>query len=151
MKMRTIEIGVGFFVLLGLLAMAYLTIKLGKMEMFGGDYYYLEARFGTVSGLKTGAQVEIAGVQVGQVESIEIDIETMRAVVIMKIQREIPIDTLATASIKTSGLIGDKYLHIDPGGELALLEDGGVIEYTNDSVDLEALIGRVAFGSVADE
>ncbi len=149
MKTRTVETSVGLFVLLGLICVGYLTIKLGKMEVFGGDYYYVSARFGSVSGLKRGAPVDIAGVQVGTVDRIELDPETMAAVVRMKIRRDVALKEDSMASIKTIGLIGDKYVKIEPGGSEVLLKDGDMITETESAVDIESVIGKYAFGDVS--
>ena len=148
MKSKMIETSVGIFVIIGLLCVAYLTIKLGKMEVLGGDYYFLTAQFNTVAGLKVGAQTEIAGVQVGQVDAITLDTQQMRAIVRLKIRKNIPLDSMVSASIKTSGLIGDRYVSLMPGASDDRLRDGDVIEYTQDPVDLEDMIGRYAFGNL---
>jgi len=139
---------VGVFVLIGLACVAYLTIKLGKFEVIGGDYYYLTAHFGSVSGLKQGAIVDVAGVQVGKVDSIALDKADMAAVLRLKIKNGIPISEDSIASVKTSGLIGDKYVKIEPGGSDKMLKDGDRIGETQSAVDLEALIGKYAFGGV---
>ena len=108
MKKSSIEIAVGVFILIGILCVAYLTIRLGKMELLGGNYYTLNARFQSVSGLKSGAQVEMAGVQVGQVDSIHLDPVQQVAVVTLKVNKSLSLTDDVIASIKTSGLIGDK-------------------------------------------
>lgn len=146
---RSIEVSVGVFVLIGLVCVAYLTIKLGKMELIGGDYYTVTARFSSITGLKNGAIVETAGVQIGQVVDITLDKETYQAVVRMKIESDMPVYEDAIASVKTSGLIGDKYIKISPGGGLGeRLESGGVIIETESSVDLEEIISKYVFGNV---
>jgi len=151
MKKHTLETSVGIFVLIGLVCVAYLTIKLGKMEWLGGNYYYLVARFHSVSGLKRGAIVDVAGVQIGRVENITLDPKEMVAVVRMKIKPEVSISEDAVASIKTSGLIGDKYVKIEPGGSDVLLKDGDYLIETESAVDLEGTISRWAFGDVGQQ
>lgn len=146
MKRSTIETGVGIFVMLGLICVAYLTIKLGKMEWLSNDYYRVSARFSTVTGLKEGAVVEIAGVQVGKVEKIVLDHEDMVALVVMKIRNGVELDEETIASIKTSGLIGDKYVRLLPGGGVEILPDGGQITETESAVDIEEMVGKYAFG-----
>ena len=89
MKKSSIEIAVGLFTVIGIICVGYLTIRLGKMELIGGNYYSLNARFESVAGLKSGAQVEIAGVQVGQIDSISLDRIEQIAIVKMKIDREV--------------------------------------------------------------
>lgn len=149
MKRHSIETSVGFFVLIGLLCVAYLTIKLGKMEWLGeGRCYYVTARFSSVSGLKKGAVVDMAGVEIGQVDRIDLDSNEKVAVVRLKIKEGVPLSEDAIASVKTAGLIGDKYIKIEPGGSEVLLHDGGRIELTESAVDLEEVIGKYAFGEV---
>lgn len=148
MRSRVVEFSVGVFVLIGLTCVAWLAIKLGKMEVLGGDNYVLTARFSSVSGLKTNAQVEMAGVQIGTVDRITLDKETFQAVVRLKIRTDIPISEDAIASVKTSGLIGDKFIMISPGGSSVKLKDGGKIVETESSIDIEAMMAKYAFGKV---
>ena len=116
MKQSSIEIAVGIFVVIGIVCVGYLTIKLGQLEWFGDNYYRLEARFQSASGLKAGAPLEMAGVQIGKVESVSLDLEEKTAVVRLKIQKEVVLTDDVIASIKTSGLIGDRYVSLSPGG-----------------------------------
>lgn len=146
MKRASVEMSVGIFVLMGILAVGYLAIQLGKMELMGDNYYTLKARFQSVSGLKNGARVEIAGVPVGKVTSITLDKERMAALVTMKIQKGIEITDDAIASVRTSGLIGDKFIKLSPGGSDEILKDGDLITDTESSVDIEELIGKYVFG-----
>ncbi|HDL08274.1 MAG TPA: outer membrane lipid asymmetry maintenance protein MlaD [Desulfobacteraceae bacterium] len=148
MKKESIETGVGIFVLIGILCVAYLTIKLGKMEWFGDNYYLLDSRFQSVSGLKTGAKIEMAGVEIGKVESIFLDPERLTAVVRMKIKNNIVLTDDVIASVKTAGLIGDKYINISPGGSEKILKEGDMITETESAVDLEELISKFVFGSL---
>jgi phospholipid/cholesterol/gamma-HCH transport system substrate-binding protein len=151
MKRYSIETSVGVFVLIGMACLAYLTVKLGKMELIGDNYYSLYARFNSVSGLKVGAYVEMAGVQIGQVDSIFLDQQEQVAVVKMKIQKGIVLTDDVIASVKTSGLIGDKYIEISPGGSDKVLKPGDSITETESAVDLEELIGKYVFGGVKGE
>ncbi len=148
MKRTSVETAVGVFVLIGILCIGYLTIKLGKMELFGGDYYELTANFDSVSGLKAGADVELAGVRIGQVDSIELDQETDTAMVRLKIRKGVKISDDAIASVKTSGLIGDKYIKITPGGSEDYLQPGDNISDTESALDIEELISKYVFGKV---
>lgn len=148
MKRKRLELWVGLFVLIGLLCVAYLTIKLGRMEIMGSDFYPLRAEFQSVAGLKPGASVEIAGVQVGQVASIELEPERKVAVVILQIQKNLSITDDVIASIKTSGLIGDKYVNLAPGGSDVILQPGESIAETLPAIDLEELISKYVFGEV---
>ena len=148
MKKAAVETSVGIFVLIGLICIAYLTIKLGKMELMGNNYYSITAEFGSVSGLKEGASVDMSGVQIGQVTAIELDMENFVAVVEMKINAKVPVDEEAIASVKTSGLIGDKYIRIEPGGGEVLLKDGDVVFETESAIDMEDMMSKYAFGGV---
>ena len=151
MKQTKLEFLVGVFVLLGLAAVAYLTVKLGGGSLLGGDTYVLEARFTTVSGLNTGSSVVVAGVPVGRVEGIRVEPEEYTAIVTFRVMSglQLPVDSMA--SIKTTGLIGDKFLSLSPGAEEAYLKSGERITMTESAVDLESLIGKMAFGSVSEE
>jgi phospholipid/cholesterol/gamma-HCH transport system substrate-binding protein len=148
MKKGSVETIVGIFVLVGLLCVGYLTVKLGKLEVLGGDYYTLKARFASVAGLKTGASVEMLGIQIGRVEGVTMDQENQVALLEMKIQAHVKIYDDAIASIKTSGLIGDKYIKIDSGGSDVLLEPGETIIETEPPVDIIELISKYIFGGV---
>ena len=148
MKKYTVETAVGVFVLVGLLCVTYLTVKLGKMELFGGDDYHVYARFNDVTGLGTGAFVEMAGVRVGKVASIRLDPGDHAAVVELRIQNGIKLTDDAIVSIKTSGLIGDKYVKISPGGSGVFVGPGDMLVETESSVDLTDLIGKYVFGGV---
>ena len=148
MKQSSVEVGVGIFVLIGIVCVGYLTLRLGELELLKGDYYHLNARFRSVSGLKVGAQVEIAGVQVGQVDGIALDGEDMNARVSLKIKNDVKLGDDVIASVKTAGLIGDKYIKLSPGGSADLLKPGDLITDTESALDIEELISRYAFGSV---
>jgi phospholipid/cholesterol/gamma-HCH transport system substrate-binding protein len=144
----TMETTVGIFLVFGLLCIGYMTVKLGHVSLLGDDTYPLTARFTSVTGLRTGSLVYISGIEVGRVDKLAIDQETQRASVSISIQPNIKIYDDAIASIKTEGLIGDKYLSIDPGGAGALLKPGGVITETQPAVDVADLISKYAFGEV---
>ena len=148
MKKTSVEMGVGIFVLIGIICVGYLAIRLGKMELLGDDHYYLNARFQSVTGLKSGANIEIAGVPVGQVDSISLDLEDNVALVKLKIKKEVILTDDVIASVKTAGLIGDKYIKISPGGSDEVLEPGDTITETESALDIEELISKYAFGDV---
>lgn len=151
MKQTKLEFLVGVFVLLGLAAIAYLTVKLGAGSLLGSDTYALEARFTNISGLNTGSNVVVAGVPVGRVESIRMEPEDYTAIVTFRVMAGLKLPTDSMASIKTTGLIGDKYISLSPGADETYLEAGTRITMTESSIDLESLIGKVAFGSVSEE
>jgi phospholipid/cholesterol/gamma-HCH transport system substrate-binding protein len=148
MKKINVELAVGLFMLIGIVCVGYLTIRLGKMELIGSDHYPIVARFASVTGLKNGARVEIAGVQVGKVDSISLDKQQQVALVRLKIQKAVQLDEDTIASIKTSGLIGDKFIKLSPGGSDTILEAGESIVETESAIDLEELISKYVFGDV---
>lgn len=147
MKKYSLEFSVGIFVLIGLACLGYLTIKLGKMEVFGADGYTLTARFSSVAGLRTGASVEIGGVPVGKVTDIALA-KNYTAGVTLLINNGVELSDDSIASIKTSGLIGDKYVSISIGGSPDMLAHGGEITETESAIDIEALISKYVFGGV---
>ncbi|MDX2348537.1 MAG: outer membrane lipid asymmetry maintenance protein MlaD [Nitrospirota bacterium] len=146
MERGKLEFVVGLFVLVGILCLGYLAIKLGKLELVGGDYYELTADFSSSSGLKKGASVEIAGVEVGRVKSIELKDD--QAQIVLAIQDGITVYNDAIASIKTRGIIGEKYMGLSPGGSGDLLSKGGTIVDTESGVDLEQVISQFIHGNV---
>lgn len=148
MKQSSVELGVGVFVLLGILCVGYLTIRLGEVEVLRDDYYYLNARFTSVTGLKAGAQVEIAGVQVGQVDAIDLDYKEFVALVRLKIKEGIQISDDAIASVQTAGLLGDKYIQLSQGGSDRMLKPGDRIVETEPALNIENLIRKYAFGKL---
>ena len=151
MKKYSIETAVGVFVVVGLICVGYMTVKLGKVSLFGEDAYPLTARFASVSGLRVGSAVEVYGIEVGSVMHLGIDAEKQMGVVGMKINRGVKVYDDAVATIKSAGLIGDRYVNIDPGGAGAVLKPGGVITQTSAPTDIEDLIGKYAFGDVKKE
>jgi phospholipid/cholesterol/gamma-HCH transport system substrate-binding protein len=151
MKKSKLELLAGVFVLLGLAAIAYLTIKLGSGEFIGGGSYLVEARFANAGGLGSGSTVQLAGVQVGRVENIRMDPTDYSAIATLRIVDEVRLPTDTMASIKTTGLIGDKYVALAPGADEEALGAGSRIIMTESAVDLESLIGKMAFGKVEEE
>ena len=146
MQKTSVEMAVGVFVLLGLICVSYLTIKLGKMEWFGDNYYTLNARFNTVAGLKEGAPVDVAGVEIGQVADIHLDKQSLMAMVRMKVMDGIELSDDSIASVKTAGLIGDKYIMLTPGGSSRMLKPGDTIIETESALDIESLVSKYVFG-----
>ncbi|MDR1789075.1 MAG: outer membrane lipid asymmetry maintenance protein MlaD, partial [Opitutaceae bacterium] len=121
MKNSRLELFVGLFVLLGIAAIAYLSLKIAGGSLFGNHTYALTARFDKVTGLNPGANVVIAGVPVGRVESVSLDPQAFSAIVRLRVNGTIRLSSETSASIKTSGLIGDKYIALEPGGDDTLL------------------------------
>lgn len=148
MKKYALDTTVGVFVIIGLLVIAYMTVRLGHVSLFGEDTYPLFAPFTTASGLRPGNPVNMLGIEVGKVERIAMDQKAQRAVVEIKIRKGIKVYDDAIASIKTEGLIGDKYLSIDPGGAGSLLKPGGTITETQPAVEFIDLLGKYAFGEI---
>ena len=143
---RGIEVAVGLFMLAGILALGYLSIRLGQVDLFGAKAYTIFADFPTVGGLKAGATVEIAGVRVGRVDSIRL--KDFQARVAMHIDQGVSIQTDAIASIKTKGLIGEKFVQISPGGSDKLVPPEGRISEVEAPVDIEELISKYVFGKI---
>ena len=148
MKNTKLELSVGIFVLLGLAAVAYLTLKLGTGSMVGGDTYLIEARFANAGGLHAGSSVLVSGVTVGRVEGVRMEPSDYSAIATLKVSARLRLPTDSMASIKTSGLIGDRYVSLAPGADETYLAPGEKITMTESAVDLEALIGKMAFGAV---
>jgi phospholipid/cholesterol/gamma-HCH transport system substrate-binding protein len=143
MKKINIETGVGIFIIIGLLSLAYLSVNLGDVSLFGSDQYKVTARFANVAGLKAGASVEIAGVSIGKVSNIDID--DYEAVVDLMINPEIKLQEDVIASIRTQGIIGDKYIKINPGGAEEYIENDGEILETESAIELEELVSKYIF------
>ncbi len=150
MNSKKVELIVGTFVLVGLVAILYLALQVGS-NRWSGDHYSLHARFLNAGGLNEGSSVQIAGVKVGTVGSITLNKEQMVAMVELKLPTDLVLDDDTIASIKSTGLIGDKFLALNPGGSGIPLEAGEVIVDTESAVDIEDLISRFAFGSIEEE
>jgi phospholipid/cholesterol/gamma-HCH transport system substrate-binding protein len=147
MKKINTEFVVGLFMLTGFLAFVYLSVQMGEFSIFSLEKnYQREAEFDNVSGLKIGATVEIAGVTIGKVSEISLGEEDVAKVVLL-INRGIEISADSIASIRTQGLIGDKYIKITQGGDEESLTDGGVIFDTESSIDIEELVSKYIFES----
>jgi phospholipid/cholesterol/gamma-HCH transport system substrate-binding protein len=143
---REIEIGVGLFMLVGILALAYLSVRLGQVDLFGTRGYMVYADFPTVGGLKSGAIVEIAGVRVGRVESIRL--RDYQARVAMEIENGVALQSDAIVSVKTKGLIGEKFVQISPGGSEKVVPPGGKLSEVEAPIDIEELISKYVFGKI---
>lgn len=150
MKKYTQETVVGIFVVIGLLAIAYMTVKLGNIGILGENSYSLYARFSSVTGLRVGNPVNMLGLEIGRVQSFQMDQENQVAVVELKINNDIKIYDDAIASIKTEGLIGDKFISIDAGGSGEELKNGDTIVDTESPTDIMDLVSKYAFGDVGD-
>lgn len=142
------ETAVGLFVLVGLIAITYMSVKLGNVQLFTDKYYQVNANFSDISGLKINAPVQMFGVKIGYVDNISLNQKDGAAHVVMLIEKEVKLTDDAIVSVKTNGLIGDKYLKIAPGGLGDPIGPGDTLFDTNPTVDLEDLISKFAFGSV---
>lgn len=149
MNMVKLEMTVGVFMIIGILCLGYISIKLGKMEIIGGDYYTVSAGFDSVSGLKPGARIEVAGVEVGKVERIALDPKSGdRALAYMKIKSDVKITDDVIASVRTSGIIGDKFIKLKPGGSDHFLKNNDKIQETESAIDIEELVSKFIHGKV---
>ena len=146
MKRSGLDMAVGVFVILGILALGWLSIRLGKVELWGGGNYTVTADFPSAGGLKTGSSIEIAGVQVGRVTAIRLD--NYQARVVMAIEKSVRLTEDSIASIKTKGLIGEKFVQLSPGGSEKIIKPNGKITEVEPPIDLEELLSKYVFGKV---
>ena len=137
---------VGFFVLAGLAAVAYLSLSVGGLSYRGAGGMPLIAKFDEIGGLKPRAQVVISGVKVGQVKGIALD-DGYRARVGLDLQKDLKLPVDTTASIMTSGLLGDRYISLQLGAEQETLKAGDEIAFTESAVILERLIGKLVYSA----
>jgi phospholipid/cholesterol/gamma-HCH transport system substrate-binding protein len=143
---RTTQLFVGIFTLIGIAALMYLSVRLGRVEIVRPPGYTLFANFDNIAGLKTGDQVEIAGVKVGKV--VDIGLKDNRAHIAMRVHQGVAVDDDAIAKVVTSGLIGDKYIAIALGGGDDL-KNGGTIRKTQSAFVLEDAIGAFISGGAS--
>ncbi len=146
MKKFDLELAVGLFIIAGIVCLGYLSIKLGKMEIVGERGYEIHGVFSNVGGLKVGSSVEIAGVNIGRVKSISLD--NYQARVVLNFPKGLKIQEDAIASVRTKGLIGEKYIEITPGGSEKIIQPGGRIRETQPAIDMEELISKFIFGKI---
>ncbi|MEO0314163.1 MAG: outer rane lipid asymmetry maintenance protein MlaD [Pseudomonadota bacterium] len=151
MQRKSLDIWVGLFVLLGALAVMFLALKVGNMSsMSFGPSYTLIARFDNIGGLKPRAPVKSAGVVVGRVESIAFNDKTFQAQVTLRLQSEVQFPKDSSAKILTSGLLGEQYIGIEPGGDEKNFAEGDRIKSTQSAIVLENLISQFLFSKAAD-
>ena len=136
----TVEFFVGLFFIFGLLSLSYLANNLAGMRLGGGSFYTIKAQFDNISGLKNGASVEIAGVSIGKVSKIEL--AGTNAELTLEIDGNIKLREDDIASIRTKGIIGDRFVKINPGGSDMFLEDGALLFDTESAVEFEDVISR---------
>lgn len=145
MRQHSIEVLVGVFVVVGMVAMAYIAVSFGNIEFFHGNTYSLSAQFDSTAGLRAGARVEIAGVEIGSVG--DITLKDYLSNVELKINRGVEIPDDSIAAVRTNGLIGEKVIKIVPGGSEAAYKNGDTISDTESSVSLEELISKYVFSA----
>ena len=147
MNNRSVEFFVGCFVLFGLCAVIYLAVAVGGARFSKSDTYILEARFRSASGVNPGSRVEIGGVRIGTVKDITLS-DNFFAIVTMEMPNSIVLDDDTIASVKTTGLIGDRFIELSPGGSGFPLEAGDLIVDTESALDVENMIRRFAIGGI---
>ena len=147
MKKIDLELAVGIFVLIGIFSFAYLSVRLGNIETIGGGSYTVYAEFQNAGGIKEGTTIEIAGIQVGKVTNLSLS-KDYRALLTFAIKKGVEIQEDAIASIKTKGLIGEKFVQISPGASDKIIPESGKITETESVTDIEELISRYIFGRV---
>jgi phospholipid/cholesterol/gamma-HCH transport system substrate-binding protein len=146
-KYTRLDLAVGAFVLAGLLALAFLAIRIGAGNSVGGATTTVRASFSNLGGLSSGASVMISGVVVGRVDKVELN-DHYRAIATLRVRADLKLADDTAAAVRSSGLIGEKFIALSPGGGDALLKEGDLITDTESSVDLESLISKFAFGGV---
>ena len=139
------EVTVGIFVIIGIACLTYLSVNLGDASIFVDPYYRVTAVFNTVTGLKTGATVEIAGVPVGKV--LDISLDENQASVTLGLKKGVRLSDDTIASIRTKGIIGDMFVKLTPGGSGEMLKPDGKLVETESSISLEELISKYIFES----
>jgi len=151
MTRKSIETLVGLFVLLGFLAIVFLALQAANLTSFQrGSTYLLNARFDDIGGLKVRAPIKSAGVTVGRVKAISFDGKSFQGHVTMELDSDVQFPTDTSAKILTSGLLGDQYIGLVPGGDDKNLKDGDAIKLTQSAVVLESLISQFLYGKAAD-
>jgi len=144
-KTKNLEIMVGVFVLLGLLSAVVLAFQVSNVgsRLSAPSTYRIQAGFDNVGGLRTRAKVTLSGVSVGRVVSVAYDMQQLRAVVVMDIDRQYPLSSDTQASIYTAGLLGEQYISLEPGAEDEVLKDGDSLYLTQSALVLEEIVGKV--------
>lgn len=146
MKKLSLEMIVGIFMIVGITCLGWISIKLGKKEILGANYYIVYADFQSIAGLRENAEIEIAGVNVGSTGKISLYKNMAR--VELRVDNSVKLSDDTIVSIKTRGLIGDKVISLSLGGSPETLKPGDVLRETESSIDLEHLISQYIFGKV---
>lgn len=146
MRRFDVELSVGLFLIAGIVCLGYLSIKLGKMEILGSKGYEIYGLFSNSGGIKKGSSISIAGVDVGRVKALTL--EGYQARIVMNLPESLKVQEDSIASIKTKGLIGEKFIEITPGGSEKILGPGDRIRETQPAVDFEGLLSNYVFGKI---
>lgn len=147
MKKNTLEVVVGLFMVAGFMALVYLALNLGEVPFLSqSSTYVLRAEFDNVSGVKKGASVQVAGVVVGEVSDISLNEDSL-AILSLRLEKKLQVPLDSIASVKSQGIIGDKYIQISLGGDMDIFAEDGLIVDTESALDIESLISKFAFGS----
>lgn len=151
MKKTALDFWVGLFVVLGFVALLFLALKAGNMSsMSFQSTYSVKLKFDNIGGLKPRAPVKSAGVTVGRVDSIGFDQNSYQAVVLIDLDKQYQFPKDSSAKILTSGLLGEQYIGLEPGGDDQMLKSGDTISMTQSAVVLENLIGQFLYNKAAD-
>ena len=151
MERKTVDLWVGIFVTAGLVGLLVLALKVGNASSISvSDGYTIIAEFDNVGGLRARAPVRSAGVLVGRVEMVGFDNETLRAKVLMRVDKRYEFPKDSSVSILTAGLLGDQFIGIDGGGDIELLQDGDRVKLTQSAMVLEKVIGQFLYGKAAE-
>ena len=146
MKRNAVETIAGFIVILVAIVFVIISYKTGVVEVSKGDTYILKANFERIDGIDVGSDVKISGIKIGKVIRESLDYETYNALVEMAVYKEIKLPSDTAAEILTNGLLGEKYINLVPGAETSLLKNHDIIEFTQSSINIESLIGKMLFG-----
>jgi phospholipid/cholesterol/gamma-HCH transport system substrate-binding protein len=147
MKNFGLDFVVGLFVIIGAAVLLYMSVSIGGASLSGSNSYQIIAKFESTSGLKEGAFVELAGVRVGEASSITLDPEAYESVVIITLDKSVLVPDDSIASIRTAGIIGDRFIKLTPGGSDLYLENGEELIETEPSISLEELISKYMFSN----
>ena len=151
MERTTLDLWVGAFVVGGLIALTILAFKVGNLGGYdGSETYTVYAEFDNIGGLKVKAPIKSAGVVVGRVADIQFDNNKFRARVAMRISKRFQFPKDSSASILTSGLLGEQYIGLEAGGDMADLKNGDKFKLTQSAMVLEQLIGQFIYGKAAE-
>lgn len=152
MQRKTLDVWVGLFVVLGVLALVFLALKAGNMSSlsFNQKLYSIHSKFDNIGGLKVRAAVKSAGVVVGRVESIQFDDNSFQAAVTLNLDERYKFPKDSSVKILTSGLLGEQYVGIEAGGDIDNLAAGDTVKFTQSAIVLENLIGQFLYGKAAE-